>query len=255
MVPLTIRQQIALAVSAAALLFAALNGFAQSKPKTGTVLDGVFTEAQAERGKQQYEMNCAECHEEGGAVDGPLLYGVGFIDRWREDSLDTLYTYIRKSMPEDSPGELSAPVYRDILSFMLDRSGIPAGNAELTDDAIRDTILVGPDGPKPVPTNTLVQVAGCFGPAPNDAWQLTAATAPQRAREQTKVSADEIKSAQSRASGKGEIRLQNLTDLAGFKAESFKGHRVLVKGVYIAGREGDRLNVTALEPIADSCKP
>ncbi len=126
-------------------------------------------------------MNCAECHEEGGAADGPNLHGAGFLDRWREDSLDTLYTYIRKNMPEDSPGELSAPVYRDVLAYtLLSRSGIPAGNAELTDDVIRETVLVGPDGPRPVPTNTPVQMSGCFGPAPNDAWQLTAAASPQR---------------------------------------------------------------------------
>jgi mono/diheme cytochrome c family protein len=255
MVALTTRQQIALTASAAALLFAALSGFAQSKPKTGTVLDGVFTASQAERGKALYEMNCAECHEEGGAADGPNLHGVGFLDRWREDSLDTLYTYIRKNMPEDMPGELAAPVYRDVLAYMLSRSGLPAGDAELTDDVIRETVLVGPDGPKPVPTNTPVQIAGCFGPGPNDSLQLTGATAPQRTKDQAAITPDEIKSAQSRPAGKGEFRLQNLGDLAGFKADSFQGHRVLAKGVYIAGREGDRLNVTALESIASACAP
>ena len=258
-VAVTLQRQFALTASAAALLFAALSGFAQTKPpaqtKTGTVLDGVFTQAQADRGKALYEMNCAECHEEGGATDGPLLQGVGFIDRWREDTLDTLYNYIRKTMPEDSPGELSAPVYRDILAFMLNRSGIPAGNAELTDDVIHETLLVGPDGPRAVPTNTLVQVSGCFGPGPNDSLQLTAATAPQRGRDQAAITPEEIKSAQSRPSGKGEIRLQNLNDLAGFKADAFRGHRVLAKGIYIAGREGDRLNVTALQSIAPGCTP
>jgi len=255
---LTTRQHLGITASAAALLLTALGAVAQSPApaRQKTVLDGVFTEAQVARGEALYKNDCAECHEEGGAFDGASLEGPGFMDRWREDSLDTLYTYIRKSMPEDMPGEYPDKVYRDVLAYLLNRSGIPAGGQqELTDDVIRQTLLVGPDGPRPLPTNTVVQIAGCFGPGPNDTWQLTAAVAPQRTKNQAKITPDEIKAAQSRPSGKGEIRLNNLSDLSGFSASLLKGHRVLAKGIYINGREADRLNVTALESIANTCAP
>ncbi len=220
------------------------------------MLDGVFTQAQVARGEALYKMNCAECHEEGGAFDGAALEGPGFIDRWREDSLETLYNYMRKSMPQDTPGEFQDNVYRDVLSYLLNRSGIPVGGTqELSDDVIRETILVGPDGPKPLPTNTVVHVSGCFGPGPNDSFQITGAPAPLRTKEQAKISPEEVKVAQAGPAGTQEFRLQNLNDLAGFKADAVKGHRVLVKGIFVAGREFDRLNVTALESITDTCKP
>ncbi len=246
-----------LALRASAVLFLTFPGaLSQSPPgRQKTVLDGVLSETQVGRGKQLYEMHCAECHEDGGAFDGASLEGPGFLDRWREEPLDTLYSYIRKSMPENMPGGLSADVYRDILAYLLNRSGIPAaGQQDLTDDVIRETLLVGPDGPRPLPTNTVVETIGCFGPGPGDSWLLTRSAAPRRTGEQTKITSDEIKAAQSQPAGRNELRLQDLSD-AGVKPDSLKGHRVLAKGIYIAGRESDRLNVTALESIADGCGP
>ena len=65
--------------------------FAQQPEKT--VVDGVYTEAQALRGEAAYTEHCAHCH--GANLDGigaaPMLYSSRFIDRWREDSLLTLY--------------------------------------------------------------------------------------------------------------------------------------------------------------------
>ena len=56
-----------------ALLGAAYSSVSAQAPKT--VLDGIYTSAQAERGKAVYAMNCAGCHgdkAEGGAA-GPAL--------------------------------------------------------------------------------------------------------------------------------------------------------------------------------------
>src|SRR5690242_6722513 len=90
-----------------------LAGTLLSQDKPGrTVLDGVYSDAQAKRGDAEYGMNCAKCHE-GADVDGPPLTGDPFIDRWREDSLASLFTFIRTQMPRDTPGKLSEPVYRD----------------------------------------------------------------------------------------------------------------------------------------------
>ena len=81
-------------------------GFGQEKPKT--TLDGVFTAAQAERGKEAYAANCASCHSKDLAGQaGPPLQGQVFMDNWREDSVKVLYGYISTRMPQRAAGKLS----------------------------------------------------------------------------------------------------------------------------------------------------
>ncbi|HEX8812536.1 MAG TPA: cytochrome c, partial [Terracidiphilus sp.] len=122
------------AVPALATLFLMPFAYAQSQADR-TVLDGVFTEAQAGRGEMQFAMNCAKCHE-GADVDGPPLTGDPFIDRWREDTLEGLFSFIRTRMPRDNPAKLSEAVYRDILAFLLAANDYPAGKSELGADSI-----------------------------------------------------------------------------------------------------------------------
>ena len=65
-----------------------------------TVWDGVYTAAQAARGKAEYEANCATCH--GNLLGGnrvELLKGNDFMQRWREDNLESLITFLKSSMP------------------------------------------------------------------------------------------------------------------------------------------------------------
>jgi mono/diheme cytochrome c family protein len=220
---------------------------AQQANARKTVLEGVYTQAQATRGRAEFEMSCAACHE-GAAFDGPVLEGGGFINGWREDTLESLFSYIKTGMPEDAPGSLSDAVYRDILAYLLQLNRYPAGRAELTGDAIANTLLVGEDGPKPLPPNTLVQVAGCFTAGPNATWILAKSSDPGRTRESDKLSPEELKRAAAKPLGTGTFRLQNLDVLApAFNPEAHKGHKVLVKGVLIQQTNNDRINVTALD--------
>jgi quinoprotein glucose dehydrogenase len=228
-----------------ALILAALPGLAQG---SRTVLDGVYTDAQAKRGEAAYGMNCAKCHE-GADVDGPPLNGDPFIDRWREDRLSTLFTFIRTNMPRDTPGKLPEASYRDILAFLLQSNGYPTGSAEL---AATDSIqLVGKDGPKPLPTNALVLAVGCFAPGDQDTGMLTRVSALARTRTADATTPEELKQSAAMPSGDRQFRLQNLSE---FKPESVKGHRVQVKGVLIRQANNDRINVTALESLAASCQ-
>ena len=70
-----------------------------------TVLDGVYTHAQAARGEAVYSSSCIGCHE-GQDADGPELTGKALLDRWREDKLEPLFTFIKTSMPGNAPGSL-----------------------------------------------------------------------------------------------------------------------------------------------------
>ena len=228
------------------LILAAVAGYAQDRR---SVLDGVYTDAQAKRGEAAYGMNCAKCHE-GADVDGPPLNGDPFIDRWREDRLATLFTFIRTNMPRDTPGKLAESDYRDIVAYLLQANGYPAGKAELTAAALENTQLVGKDGPKPLPTNALVVAVGCFMPADSDTGMLTAVAALARTRTADTSTPDELKRSAAAAAGGQQFKLQNLSD---FKAESFKGHKVQVKGVLVRQANNDRINVTALDSLAASC--
>ena len=73
-----------------AVLMAAAIGLAGQQTTLATGADGVFTAAQAERGRQKFEQNCAFCHAlaplapdarvEGWS--GPALVGDAFIKRF-----------------------------------------------------------------------------------------------------------------------------------------------------------------------------
>lgn len=231
------------------MLSIAWTAFAQSGH---TVLDGAFTAAQAKRGEAEYAANCAECHE-GADVDGPSLEGTPFIERWREDDLDVLFTYLKTRMPADKPGKLSDEVYIDVLAHLLQRNDYPAGATELTAEKLGATKLVGKDGPKPLPTNALVQVAGCLTAGVEGAWNATNATEPVRTLTADEITAQETAAAGRRPLGSQTYRLQRLNDVSGFVAESHKGQKVLAKGVLVRQGENVRINVTAIAPVAPNC--
>ncbi len=73
--------------------------FAAPQGASQTVLDGVFTAAQADRGGAVYDEHCASCHD-GADVDGPPLTGAPFVDRWREDTLAGLFEFMKTAMPQ-----------------------------------------------------------------------------------------------------------------------------------------------------------
>src|SRR5438132_573033 len=139
---------------------------AQSPAPARTVLDGVFSEAQAKRGQAAYAAHCSVCH--GDALDGvsaPELTGNRFLERWREDTLDTIYNYIKDNMPlnraPDAP-RIPESDYLDILTHILNVNGYRSGAAELTPALMGKVMLVGKNGPQPVPDGSLVITVGCL---------------------------------------------------------------------------------------------
>jgi quinoprotein glucose dehydrogenase len=115
-----------------------------------SVLDGVFTEAQARRGQGVYDQNCASCHGpelEGGELEGgdvaPSIAGSDFIVFWTELPVGSLFDRIKVSMPQDRPGRLSDKEYTDVVAYMLEANSYPAGDVELpVDKAALDMIMI-----------------------------------------------------------------------------------------------------------------
>jgi len=234
-------------------IFILLGAWTSAMQSANTVLDGVYTEAQAIRGDEQFAEHCAKCHE-GTCTDGPPLFGPQFLDRWREDTLDNLFTNIRTRMPRDNPGSLSEDAYLAVLAHILQVNRFPSGGRELTTEAVKNTLLVGSDGPKPLPSNALVQAIGCLEQSSSNVWTLTKATEPVRARKGDEITADEVKDSLTRALGSLTFRLPNATSFRpGFKLDAFNGHKVLAKGALVRQTNNDRINLTSLETVAPSC--
>jgi mono/diheme cytochrome c family protein len=111
---------------------------------------GVFTSAQADRGKTLFMDNCAKCHGETLAGDeaAPQLAGPQFLSNWNGETAADLVERIRTTMPADDPGKLSRPSATDVAAFILSSNGMPAGAAELPrDQPVQAQIRI--DGTKP----------------------------------------------------------------------------------------------------------
>ena len=101
-------------------------------PHDATIWNGVYTAEQAQRGQKSYEKFCGYCHRDNLEGDeGPSLVGSPFTLRWRNHTLDDMYTTIQDTMPQDAPGTLSAQAYADIVSYLLKMNGAPTGSQEL----------------------------------------------------------------------------------------------------------------------------
>jgi len=102
-------------------------------------VEGVYTKAQAERGRALYDATCAECH--GAKLEGGTstpLKGPQFIASWGKPALtlDDFYYIVRKTMPKEVPGSLPRESYTDIVAFILQQNGLPDGDKQLTPDPL-----------------------------------------------------------------------------------------------------------------------
>lgn len=209
-----------------------------------TVLDGVYTTAQAQRGGRTYTRICAECHE-GGEPDADPLFGPEFIERWREAPLDFLYGFYSTKMPGDDPGTLGTPVYQDVMAYLLQENGYPAGSKEIKAELMASIQLVGPDGAAPLPPSALVRLVGCLQPDGSN-WQLTKASLPARVRGADETSPEELAVSAATAAGDSTYPLQR-TD--SFKPAELQGKKVQAKGVFNSGS----LSVMSLAAAGDGC--
>jgi mono/diheme cytochrome c family protein len=238
----------------ASLIAAFIVLLVQNAPVGPTVLDGVYVAEQAEKGSELYEANCTVCHE-GNDPPGPALIGRSFVDRWREDNLGVLYNYMKTRMPAGDAGKFSDEEYLRIVSFLLQANDYPEGSKPLDVANVERIRLVGKDGPKPLPSNTLVKVVGCLAQSASGDWSLTQASEAVRSHTGNETSPAELKESAAKPAGSLTFPLQNFTNIRlDFKPDPFKGQRVQIKGVLLRQSSGDRISLTALESIAPTCE-
>src|SRR6185295_7389308 len=102
-----------------------------------TAKDGIYTEAQANRGADYIRaIGCANCHGntlEGGPNETPSLVGNEFVNEWSNQTAYDLYVKVT-SMPPDHTDKRPVQEDVDIMTLLLAINGYPAGNNELGTD-------------------------------------------------------------------------------------------------------------------------
>ena len=98
---------------------------------------GVYTQAQADRGKVSYATHCSECH---GADLGGTSFGDGVPALKRDDfktgqTLKAVFDEVKRAMPFNAPGSLPDGVYLDVIAYVLRENGYPSGGQELAPNA------------------------------------------------------------------------------------------------------------------------
>ncbi len=225
-------------------------------PATGTktsVWDGVYSAAQAARGRRAFGENCEKCHGadlKGG--EGKPLVGDPFWTDWKETTVDYLLNRISTAMPfsEDGSlaGTLSASTYEDLVAYILSRNDLPAGARDLTRASSVGVQIIRKDGPGALPATTLARVFGCLAPrGANREWSLTSGTEPVRVID-VKATVDTDETGVTPGTRRYALKfvLKSL--------DTFVGHRMVVTGLLLGEGGVEGLNVSTIDSVADTCK-
>jgi mono/diheme cytochrome c family protein len=223
----------------------------QNARSTSSVWDGVYTAAQAARGKQVYAGHCARCHGEDPGNSRNPLSGERFAEQWESRTLADLFRRIRDTMPAGDVAAVEEPAKIDTMAYLLQQNGFPDGRAELVPDAdaLATIRITGKEGPTPVRTGTLVRAVGCLELRDDREWQLTNATEPERAALDT-ASDTGARRPSPQAGARTVVLLNPFPSPTGHR-----NHRVAATGFLVRHADGDAVNVVSLEMLAPSCTP
>ena len=218
-----------------------------------TIWNGVYSQDQATQGEALMGQ-CRGCH--GASMDGgqaPALRGEKWMDYWREDTLDSMYSLIKESMPPRAGSAMSESQALSVVAYILQANNVPAGDGPLTTAALPAIRIESKTGPQPLPNYSNVQIVGCTAKGDGDTWNIVSATEPVRTRNAGRANEIELKAAAAKSLGSASFQLQNLA-MAGITSSSLQeGRKVLVKGVLLRQPNGDRLGINSLQEVAQSC--
>ena len=242
-----------------ALVLVAMLAGVSAKPAAAqgrTVLEGVYTDDQANRGKAAVETNCASCHQNDLAgAQGPALKGETFLSHYQDGDVGALFARIKTSMPRGNVGGLSDDMYIDIVTYILQTNAFPSGRGELSVNLAKEVKIVGTGVAAPVPDFALVQVVGCLTQGADNAWVLNNTSAPIRTRTPTEPTEADIATAKTQPIGTMTFRLLYVdTFKNGFNPADHKGHKMEGRGFLIT-KPDNRISITWLEMVDAACSP
>ena len=117
-------RRIGLPLISVSLLF--LGSCAEQVPETS--MDGIYTLAQAERGKGLFTSLCERCHSV------QEFSGRSFDSIWAGVPAAALYARIANTMPFDQPGSLGIPQVTALMAHIFNENDMPAGDKPLEGD-------------------------------------------------------------------------------------------------------------------------
>lgn len=129
---------LAIAASVAVLSTAvALRASSDGPQKTS--VDGIYTKAQADGAKAQFDKICAECHAftvaaKKQAADLPLG-DEPFLKKWEGKTIDELVSVIVLTMPNDGSAVVTEAEALNLMAYVLQQNGMPAGTTPLTKES------------------------------------------------------------------------------------------------------------------------
>lgn len=129
-----------LAVSLIAVLCSSVAARGQATAARST-RDGIFSAAQAQRGRAGFLWNCMECHE----LEEYTAAGA-YLEEMEGKTVWDVFEFIWSEMPEDNPSWLKPEQYADILAYILSVYGMPSGDEDLPTDkgTLEDIVVEGP---------------------------------------------------------------------------------------------------------------
>ena len=103
-----------------------------------TTNDGVYSKAQADGAKAQFDKICADCHPfteaaKKKAKDVPLG-DTPFFENWEGRSLEELMSTIVLTMPNDGSAVVSDAEAANLVAYILQQNGFAAGPKPLAKD-------------------------------------------------------------------------------------------------------------------------
>ena len=118
---------IAMATASLARVAGAQSSVPQSARSTAS---GVYTDEQATRGRDTYQMQCKSCHTPASHT-GPT-----FASWWDRKPLSELYQFVTTRMPKNEPGSLQPDEYVDLIAYLLKLNDLPSGSEPLPADSV-----------------------------------------------------------------------------------------------------------------------
>jgi mono/diheme cytochrome c family protein len=139
-----------------------------------TVASGSYSSAQASRGKQIVDAQCATCH--GASLEGrvgPPLTGDMFLAAWSARPLADVVEKIEKTMPPQQMGSITRAQAIDIVAYLLQSAKFAAGPTELSAAAVTQVAFPAVRSAAPA-----AGVAASLAPNANLAQLMRAVTFP-----------------------------------------------------------------------------
>ena len=170
---------------------------------------------------------------------------------WENGSLNALFTKLKDTMPQNDPQAATDETKIDIVAYLLQVNGFPAGKSDLTLDpnVLDNTEIVRKGALSGAPNFSLVQVVGCLEPGANNAWTLARTSEPVVTKD------EEPTPTGLRAAGSKPLGTQTfqLVSAAPYKPETRKGQKVEARGLLYRDGSDARLNLTSLQTLAPAC--